>query len=90
MAETDEVDLDRLLEDLLLVEARLRRQEVDQFRTALASSRQIGIAIGILMASDRSTSDAAFDRLVRASRNSNRKLRDLADEVVRTGALPST
>jgi GAF domain-containing protein len=55
---------------------------------ALVSRDQIGQAKGILMATHRITGDEAFARLVRASQNTNRKLRDIADEVVATGALP--
>lgn len=73
----------------LAVEARLQAQEAAHLQAALESSRQIGSAVGILMANDRLTSDEAFALLVQASRNLNRKLRDIADEVTRTGALPA-
>lgn len=57
-------------------------------RTALDSSRQIGAAVGILMAHHRITQDAAFALLRKASQTLQRKLRDVADRVVETGALP--
>ncbi len=56
-------------------------------RAALASNRQIGAAIGVLMALRGLTAEQAFDLLRTTSNQTNRKLRDLADEVVRTGTL---
>ncbi len=56
-------------------------------RAALASNRQIGAAIGVLMALRGLTAEQAFDLLRTTSNRTNRKLRDLADEVVRTGTL---
>jgi hypothetical protein len=57
-------------------------------RTALDSSRQIGAAVGILMAHHRVTQDRAFELLRTASQQLQRKLRDIAERVVETGALP--
>ena len=54
---------------------------------ALESSREIGIAIGVLMYKERMTRAQAFDVLRVASQNTNRKLTDVAAEVARTGAL---
>lgn len=56
--------------------------------TALESSREIGIALGILMAHRKITNEAAFDLLRTASQNLHRKLRDVASEVMETGTLP--
>jgi hypothetical protein len=56
--------------------------------TALQSSREIGIALGILMAHRKVTQEDAFDLLRMASQNLHRKLRDVASEVLETGALP--
>lgn len=58
-----------------------------QLETALAHSRDIGAAIGILMALRRVTREQAFDVLRRASMARNVKLHVLALEVVETGAL---
>lgn len=55
---------------------------------ALATSRVIGNAVGILMYAHRITADEALDRLRRASSTLNRKLKDVADEVTETGQLP--
>jgi AmiR/NasT family two-component response regulator len=55
----------------------------------LRTNRQIGTAVGILMSSHLITYDEAFRVLRTASHHSNRKLRDVADHVVETGALPA-
>ena len=57
-------------------------------RTAMASRAVIEQAKGILMERHKFTEDQAFTELTRASQNTNIKLRDVADELVRTGALP--
>jgi hypothetical protein len=56
--------------------------------TALQSSREIGMALGILMAHRKITHEHAFDLLRSASQNLHRKLRDVAAEVMETGTLP--
>ncbi len=74
----------------LAVEQALREQDAANFHDALSSSRQIGTAIGIIMARKLVTSDEAFDILRQASQDLNRKLRDIAAEVQETGAVPTT
>lgn len=54
---------------------------------ALKNSREIGMAMGILMHQHRLTREEASDVLSVASHNSNRKLVDVATEVVDTGTL---
>ncbi|GHE92105.1 transcriptional regulator [Amycolatopsis deserti] len=49
-----------------------------QLRTALESRDVISMAKGILMERHRVTDDQAFDLLVRASQNTNRKLHEVA------------
>ena len=73
----------------------LRESAVDQaedkaasIRTALDSNRVIGTAIGIVMAGYRLTAAQGFQLLARASQHSNRKLREIAAEVVDSGKLP--
>lgn len=56
---------------------------------ALTTSRQIGAAIGILMAAHKVTNEHAFDLLRASSQTLHRKLRDIAAEVTDTGALPA-
>lgn len=57
---------------------------------ALDSSRAIGEAIGIVMSRYRETEEQALDRLVHVSQTTNIKLRDLAQEIIRIGEIPST
>ena len=54
---------------------------------ALVTREMIGQAQGILMERLRLTSEHAFALLVAASRNRNVKLRDLAEQLVRSGTL---
>jgi GAF domain-containing protein len=54
---------------------------------ALRSRDVIGQAKGIIMATEGRTAEAAFERLRAASQARNVPVRDLADEVVRTGEL---
>ena len=64
---------------------RQTRLELD---AALHTNRRIGAAVGILMARHRLTHEQAFLRLRQTSQNSNRKLRDLAEDILETGDLP--
>jgi GAF domain-containing protein len=69
--------------------ARAReRAQISGLEQAVASNRAIGMAIGILMAILRVGQDEAFDLLRTVSQRTNRKLREIADEVVHTGQLP--
>ena len=54
----------------------------DQLQQALASRAIIEQAKGILMAQSHITADDAFEVLVRASQRENRKLREIAAEIV--------
>lgn len=67
-----------------------QRYRADHLEQALASSRRIGAAMGVLMASLRLTEDQAFDALRTVSQHSHRKLRDVAEEVLLTGQLPDS
>ncbi|GAA2032563.1 GAF and ANTAR domain-containing protein [Terrabacter terrae] len=72
----------------LSVEQSLHRKDVDNLEQALATSRQIGTAVGILMSQYRLSDDQAFALLRKVSQNMNRKLRDVAEEVTYSGELP--
>ena len=72
----------------LAVRTAMQQRQLGQLETALNSSRQIGTAVGILMARRLVTAEKAFDLLVGASQHLNRKLRDVAVEVEETGTLP--
>jgi signal transduction histidine kinase/DNA-binding response OmpR family regulator len=61
---------------------------VGQLRQALQSNRTTGTALGIVMTRYELDAERAFQVLKRTSQQSNRKLHDIAAEVVRTGALP--
>lgn len=63
------------------------RNKTQNLTVALESNREIGQAIGILMARRRITSEQAFDRLRAVSQRTHRKLRELAEDVVETGIL---
>lgn len=64
------------------------QQRSANLEIALESSRQIGMAIGILMSSRLLTADQAFEELRRVSQQLNRKVRDVALAVNETGTLP--
>lgn len=70
------------------LQAARSHDQVDDLHIALASSRRIGIALGILMRGRGITEHAAFDLMRTASQASQRKLRDIADDVALTGDLP--
>lgn len=74
----------------LLVSAYLAHQRVAHLERALASNREIGVAVGVLMAAHRVPHDEAFAMLRLTSQDTNRKIRDLAAEVATTGELPRT
>ena len=63
------------------------RQQAGMVRN-VATRQLIGQAQGILMERHRITADQAFALLVRASQQRNTKLRDVADALVDSGALP--
>jgi len=65
-----------------------QRGRTDHLQTALVSREIIGQAQGILMERERITADQAFDLLRRSSQRLNIKLRDVAQELVDTGAIP--
>ncbi|WP_165831737.1 GAF and ANTAR domain-containing protein [Brachybacterium endophyticum] len=64
-------------------------QQAATLGAALTTSRQIGVAVGILMALHKITEDQAYDLLRIASNRLNRKLRDIAQEVRESGTLPT-
>jgi GAF domain-containing protein len=65
------------------------RRKADNLTIALKSSREIGIAMGVLMNAAKVTREQAFDLLRIASQHSQRKLADIATEVADTGVLPA-
>lgn len=63
--------------------------KIENLERALLHARRIGMATGIVMATGKLAEDEAFQVLVRASQSSHRKLREVADQVVYTGASPA-
>jgi hypothetical protein len=76
------IERERLIESVAI-----RSFRVENLELALTTNREIGIALGILMAGRKLTSDQAFDLLRRASQQSHRKLRELALEIAETGSI---
>jgi GAF domain-containing protein len=64
------------------------RNLADNLQKALDSRAVIDQAKGILMERHKLTADQAFQVLVRSSMQTNRKVRDIADQLVTTGELP--
>jgi GAF domain-containing protein len=73
----------------LALTALHQRERADHLRVALGTNRQIGTAMGILMARHGCSAEDAFTALRVTSQHLHRKLREIADEVVYTGMLPS-
>ncbi len=71
----------------LLMNTILATDRARNLERALVSNREIGVAIGVLMHEHRLTQAQAFDVLRAASQDSNRKLADIAMDVVDTGTL---
>ncbi|TQM57928.1 GAF and ANTAR domain-containing protein [Humibacillus xanthopallidus] len=93
----DAFDDHDLAEGLLLtthaaqaVSAAHLRDRAENLERALSSNRDIGTAVGVLMGQHKLTRDQAFDLLRIASQNTNRKLRDVALDVIDTGDVDVT
>jgi hypothetical protein len=71
----------------LALVAAMRRDRIDNLERALQTNREIGVAIGILMARHLATQQQAFDLLRVASQHTHRKISDLAQDVIETGDL---
>ncbi|MEO9200136.1 MAG: ANTAR domain-containing protein [Antricoccus sp.] len=69
------------------VELKLATEQIEHLEAALVNARRIGAAIGIIMTRMNLTEDQGFEVLREASQRRNRKLRQLADDVLYTGAL---
>jgi len=84
---------DRAVEDVAAALAHERqvtaalRNQAENLKTALQSSREIGMAIGVVMASCKVTETAAFDMMRSVSQETHRKIRDIARDIVEQGHL---
>lgn len=74
----------------LAVSGAAAREKASNLERALGTSRDIGVAMGLLMTAHSIERDQAFDLLRIASQRTHRKLSDVAAEVARTGALPTS
>jgi len=72
----------------LLVSTHLASDRSDNLVKALGSNREIGMAMGVLMAKRHVTRDEAFAMLRHTSQDTNRKVAEVAADVVDTGELP--
>ena len=70
-----------------LVQREQLAAKVENLHRALSTNREIGAAMGILMARHTLTSDQAFDLLRRTSQRAHRKIVTIAAEVIETGVL---
>jgi GAF domain-containing protein len=73
---------------VIALDAAINADKAEHLRMALESNRRIGMAIGILMALHRVSDTQAFDMLRIASQHTHVKLREVAEEVILTGAAP--
>jgi AmiR/NasT family two-component response regulator len=68
-------------------ELQAAQVRIANLEVALQSARTIGAAMGILVERHKITADAAYAKLTSASQHLNRKLREVAEELVQTGEL---
>lgn len=71
----------------IAIEAARADDRADNLNTALLRSRTIGTAMGILVERLRIHPDVAFDVLRQLSQDANRKLADIAAELVEVGTV---
>jgi ANTAR domain/GAF domain len=71
----------------LAVASAAAHERAENLEVALKTSREIGVAMGVLMIQHKFTREQAFDLLRIASQHSHRKLADVAIEVADTGTL---
>ena len=71
----------------LAMSALRRGETAANLARALASNREIGVAMGVLMAQHKISREQAFDLLRITSQHTNRKLADIAVDVADTGTL---
>ncbi len=70
-------------------ELRTRDLEIENLQAALVNSRVIGAAVGVLIERNGLTYDDAFAILCETSQNLNIKVREIAEQLLYTGALPA-
>ena len=85
-----QISLDHALIKRLEATEEIERVEVESLRTALATCRRVGVAVGVLMTAKHVSQAVAFDVLSVASQKTGRTLRDVADYVTLTGDIPTS
>ena len=65
----------------------IARERTTSLTKAVTTNREIGMAMGVLMATHKITEDQAFDLLRIASQETHRKVRDIARTVIDTGTV---
>jgi AmiR/NasT family two-component response regulator len=80
-------DTDQKIIRQLVDEGLIDRERIANLETALITARKIGCAIGILMCKRQLTDGQALDLLRSTSLVQQRKVRDLAEDVILTGTL---
>lgn len=71
----------------LAITAATAREQAAHLERALLHSRDIGVAMGVLMSTHKVTRDEAFNLLRIVSQHTNRKLAEIAADVADTGTL---
>jgi hypothetical protein len=71
----------------LALSGAVRLERIENLERALATNRDIGVAMGILMKAHLATKQQAFDMLRVASQHTHRKVGDIALQVIDTGDL---
>jgi GAF domain-containing protein len=74
----------------IALSAARQAERADQLQAGLTTNREIGAAVGILMATHGISNDEAFALLSRASQRLNRKLHDIATGIVRGETGPGS
>ena len=87
LAERGRIDHEMITQ--LQADGLLTTEHAVNMALALQSSRTIGAAVGIIMATRRVSESVAFDMLKRESQNTNKKIRALAEGIVATGDVAS-
>jgi tetrahydromethanopterin S-methyltransferase subunit F len=88
--DVDDVDAPIELAEALAHELELNASLVEMnenLTNGLQTSRQIGMAMGILMYSHKITAEAAFELLREVSGRTHRKVRDLAVDIIERGGV---
>jgi len=83
--------LDRAVAILEVEQLRVRAEAADELagnlQVALTSSREIGMAMGIVMERHKLSPDQAFELLARISQQRQHRVREVAAQIAETGAV---